>query len=78
MFPQTDACRQTWAADVPPKSQRQLSVSVCRHRISALAELGVAAAVAYDPAHLLAFDIAVDRSHPRVDFGEQQAPADCG
>src|SRR5215469_3636133 len=38
-------------------SQHGLPISIRRHRIAALAELGVAAAVAHDPAHLLALDI---------------------
>src|SRR3954453_6309256 len=32
----------------------------------------MAAAIAHDAPHLLAFDIAIDPSHPRVDLGEQQ------
>src|SRR5271167_1110128 len=45
-------------------SQCQLAIAVCRHRLAAVAEGGVAAAVAHDPADLLAFDIAVDAGHP--------------
>ena len=37
----------------------------------------MAAAVAHDPADLLALDVAVDAGHPRVDLGEQQALARC-
>src|SRR6202047_2881957 len=56
-------------------TQCQLTISVRRDRLAALAELGVPAAVAHDPADLLALDIAVDAGHPRVDLGEQQALA---
>jgi hypothetical protein len=35
-------------------------ISLCCYRLAALAEIGVTAAVAYDPADLLAVDIAVD------------------
>src|SRR5260370_36979451 len=56
-------------------SQCQLTISVCRDGFATLAELGVAAAVAHDPADLLPLDIAVDAGHPRVDLGEQQALA---
>src|SRR6266699_5769553 len=54
---------------------RDLSVAVRRHRFAARAKGRVAAAVAHDPADLLALDIAVDARHPRVDVGEQQALA---
>src|SRR5260370_33856307 len=53
--------------------QRELAISGRRDGFAALAELGVAAAVAQGPAHLLPLDIAVDAGHPRVDLGEQQA-----
>ena len=56
----------------PLLCQRQLAISFCRDRIAALAKGGVPAAIAHDAADLLAFDIAVDAGHPRVDFGEQQ------
>src|SRR5712692_5736728 len=56
-------------------SQRQLAVAVRRHPFAALAKGGVAAAVAHDPADLLALDIAVDAGHPRVNLGEQQTLA---
>src|SRR6516225_2922648 len=56
-------------------SQRQVAVSLRYDRLAALAELGVTAAVAHDPADLLALDIAVDPGHPRVDLGEQQTLA---
>src|SRR3984893_2156371 len=56
-------------------TQCQLTIPVRHHRFAALAELGVAAAVAHDPADLLALDIAVDAGHPRIDLGEQQALA---
>src|SRR6202023_4341811 len=65
---------RTW----PPLSrlsQDQLAIPVRRGGFAVLAELGVAAAVAHDPADLLALDIAVDAGHPRVDLGEQQALA---
>src|SRR5258707_1331217 len=54
-------------------SQRQLAVSVRHHRLAALAELGVAAAVAHDPADLLPLDIAVDAGHPGTALGEKKA-----
>src|SRR5580704_494805 len=53
-------------------SQRQLAISVCRHRIAVLAKRWMAAAVAHDLAGLLALDIAVDAGHPRVDLVHQQ------
>src|SRR6516225_9075208 len=56
-------------------SQHQFAISLCGDRIAALAELWVAAAVAHDPADLLALDIAVDAGHPGVDLSEQQALA---
>src|SRR5260370_7668092 len=56
-------------------SERELAISVRRRRFATLAELGVAAAVAHDPADLLPLDIAVDAGHPQVDLGEQQALA---
>src|SRR5216684_5347193 len=56
-------------------SQRQHAISVGHHRFAMLAKGGVAAAVAHDPADLLALDIAVDAGHPRIDLGEQQALA---
>src|SRR5260370_6565298 len=56
-------------------SERELAIFVRRRRFATLAELGVAAAVAHDPADLLPLDIAVDAGHPRVDLGEQQALA---
>src|SRR6266851_3655197 len=62
-------------AAVVAVSERQLTISVRCDGFAALAELGVAAAVAHDPADLLALDIAVDAGHPRVDLGEQQALA---
>src|SRR3984893_10801955 len=62
-------------AAVVAVSERQLTISVRHHRLAALAEFGVAAAVAHDPADLLALDIAVDAGHPRIDLGEQQALA---
>src|SRR4029077_13354157 len=46
-----------------PLSQRQLAVSVRRHRVAMLAESRVATAVAHDLAGLLALDIAVDAGH---------------
>src|SRR6266852_4877075 len=66
--------RSTTLAD-PALSQRQRAISVCHHRFAVLAKGGVAAAVAHDPADLLALDIAVDAGHPRIDLGEQQALA---
>src|SRR5229473_6598854 len=62
-------------AAVVALSQCQLTISVRRDGFATLAELGVAAAVAHDPADLLALDIAVDAGHPRVHLGEQQALA---
>src|SRR6202048_1024118 len=62
-------------AAVVAVSERELAIAVRHHRLAALAELGVAAAVAHDPADLLALDIAVDAGHPRIDLGEQQALA---
>src|SRR5260221_1977077 len=62
-------------AAVVALSQCQLTISVRRDGFATLAELGVAAAVAHDPADLLPLDIAVDAGHPRVDLGEQQALA---
>src|SRR5271168_2309013 len=62
----------------PPQwrlSQCQLPIPVCRHRLAAIAEGGVAAAETHDPAGLFAFDIAVDAGHPRVDLVGQQALA---
>src|ERR1700730_19131663 len=62
----------------PPQwrlSQCQLPIPVCRHRLAAVAEGGVAAAETHDPAGPFAFDIAVDAGHPRVDLVVQQAPA---
>src|SRR6266550_5673418 len=56
-------------------TQCQLTISVRRDRVAALAELGVAAAVAHDPTDLLTLDVAVDAGHPRIDLGEQQALA---
>src|ERR1700738_1719746 len=56
-------------------SQRELAIAVRYDCLAALAELGVAAAVAHDPADLFPLDIAVDAGHPRVDLGEQQALA---
>src|SRR5712691_772921 len=56
-------------------SQCQLTISVCRDGFATLAEPGMAAAVAHDPADLLPLDVAVDAGHPRVDLGEQQALA---
>src|SRR6266436_1440687 len=56
-------------------TQCQLTISVRRDRLAALAELGVAAAVAHDSADLLALHVAVDAGHPRVDLGEQQSLA---
>src|SRR6267378_2059544 len=64
-------------AAVVAVSERQLAVAVRRRRLAALAEFGVPAAVAHDPADLLALDIAVDAGHPRIDLGEQQALARC-
>src|SRR5207237_10874138 len=58
-----------------PLSQCQLPIPVCRHRLAAVAEGGVAAAEAHDPAGLFAFDMAVDDGHPRVDLVGQQALA---
>src|SRR5260370_2195565 len=52
--------------------QRELAISGRRDGFAALAELGVAAAVAHDPADLLALAIAVDAGQPRVDLAEQQ------
>src|SRR6516162_11182235 len=70
-------CRPRNSSELLPArlSQRQLAISVGRHAIAPLAELGVAAAITHDPADLLALDIAVDARHPRVDLGEQQALA---
>src|SRR5216683_1815505 len=62
-------------AAVVAVSERQLTISVRRDSFAALAELGVAAAVAHDSADLLPLDVAVDAGHPRVDLGEQQALA---
>src|SRR6516165_1400671 len=56
-------------------SQPELAIPGCRHSLAALAKGGVAAAVAHDPADILALDVAVDPGHPRVDLGEQQALA---
>src|SRR6516162_5122168 len=56
-------------------SQPELAIPGCRHSLAALAKGGVAAAVAHDPADILALDVAVDPDHPRVDLGEQQALA---
>src|SRR5262249_27235163 len=63
-----------WDADAqnPLQSERDRAIASRHYRLAALAKLGVAAAVAHDPADLLALDIAVDAGHPRVDLGEQQ------
>src|SRR4051812_37506287 len=61
-------------AEASPKlCQCQLAVTIRCNRFAAFAEFRVAAAIAHDTPHLLAFDIAVDAGHPRVDLGEQQA-----
>lgn len=44
--------------------QRQLAIPSRCHRIAARAKSRVAAAIAHDPADLLALDIAVDAGHP--------------
>src|SRR5690242_2050614 len=66
-----------WRPTRPPfrahsLGQRQLAVTVRRHRIAVLAKGGVAAAVAHDLAALLAFNVAIDTGHPRVDLVHQQ------
>src|SRR5712691_3159199 len=68
-------CWPASLAAVVALSQCQLTISVRRDGFATLAELGLAAAVAHDPADLLPLDIAVDAGHPRVDLGEQQALA---
>src|SRR3954447_17699311 len=63
----------TGLAEASPKlCQRQLAVAIRCNRLAAFAEFRMAAAIAHDAPHLLAFDIAVDSSHPRVDLGKQQ------
>jgi hypothetical protein len=56
-------------------SQSKLSVTIRCNGIAVLAVSGMAAAIAHDPRFLLAFHVAVDASHPRVDLIHQLALA---
>src|SRR5262245_4474782 len=56
-------------------SQAQLVISLRRDRIAPCAIIRRAAGVACNDAGRLAFDIAVDASHPGIDFEGEQADA---
>src|SRR3954449_7211085 len=51
--------------------QRQPAIAVRRYRVAVLAKRWMTAAIAHDLTGLLALDIAVDPSHPRVDLVHQ-------